>query len=514
MTILVLLADNSDAAAAFNSTFYVASVTIIPVLYLAVAVQGPLYGNLMQASFRAFLNYVSGISLRKNKLLYDREETLLRIGIGIFTGWVATAILFFGIVCEILGLLSLYRQRAVGGSWLVLAAVIFMTIVVVGGPISAMAKPAFDVVPLLGIVKDEPESVMVVAVLISNEHVLLVRSMTAGPNPEWSFPRGNPERRETISVAVIRNTLETTNFVVSVVRPLGRRLDPESGREEFYVACIPRYEDDIFDGGKIVRTYPSGDTAEIMWCNLAQLDSRIRGIYGPVRRYLSATLQRGNTDVAPRAEKVESGHVALKAEEPEEMRWLKGTFISYRREDATPYAHFLGTLLRERLRDTQVFMDVDVTGVSDAIRACGVVVALIGSRWATITDDKGGRVIDDPGDPTRLELQTAFECHVRVIPVLVDDAKPLRQQPLPSEFEWLAEQETFSWHQNRYQEGARELHGRILDALLSASAREARSKNPLGSFARDDLFGEPSHGGDLFGRVFGESFMRDDEGSS
>ena len=75
-----------------------------------------------------------------------------------------------------------------------------------------------------------------------------------------------------------------------------------------------------------------------------------------------------------------------------------GIFLSYRREDAAPYARLLQFQLRERFPDAPVFMDLDsiepgldfAEVISEAVDSCAVLVALIGHQWATLTDERGG----------------------------------------------------------------------------------------------------------------------------
>src|SRR5215469_4106373 len=124
----------------------------------------------------------------------------------------------------------------------------------------------------------------------------------------------------------------------------------------------------------------------------------------------------------------------------------RGIFLSYRREDAAPYARLLQFQLRERFPDAQVFMDLDsieagldfAEVIQEAVDSCVVLVALIGRQWATLADEEGNRRLDNPDDYVRFEVQTALEQGVRVIPVLVDGARPLRQEHLPAELRKLA----------------------------------------------------------------------------
>ena len=118
-----------------------------------------------------------------------------------------------------------------------------------------------------------------------------------------------------------------------------------------------------------------------------------------------------------------------------------GIFLSYRREDATPYARLLQSELTGRFPDAPVFMDLDsiepgldfAEVIERAVGSCAVLVVLMGRQWATLANEGGQRRLDDPDDFVRSEVQTALERGVRVIPVLVDDARPLRRQELPAE---------------------------------------------------------------------------------
>jgi chaperonin GroEL len=155
----------------------------------------------------------------------------------------------------------------------------------------------------------------------------------------------------------------------------------------------------------------------------------------------------------------------------------QGVFLSYRREDAAPYARLLKSELRERIPAAQVFMDLDsieagldfADVIRDALESCAVLVALIGRQWVTIADDGGNRRLDNPDDFVRFEVQTALERGVRVIPVLVDGATPLRQQQLPAELQKLARLNAFELSYGRYEYDATRLLDLIGRALAAVS---------------------------------------------
>ena len=86
-----------------------------------------------------------------------------------------------------------------------------------------------------------------------------------------------------------------------------------------------------------------------------------------------------------------------------------------------------------------------------------MLLVLIGRQWATLADEDGHRRLDDPDDLVRFEVQSALERGVRVIPVLVDGTRPLRQQQLPHELHKLARLNAFELSYERYQFDAERL---------------------------------------------------------
>jgi hypothetical protein len=103
-------------------------------------------------------------------------------------------------------------------------------------------------------------------------------------------------------------------------------------------------------------------------------------------------------------------------------------FISYRREDSAGYAGRLADALESRFGAGRVFRDVDdinpgedfVQRLETALADCAVLLAVIGRKWTTATDSRGQRRLDDPQDYVRLEIATALQRGLRVVPVLVD----------------------------------------------------------------------------------------------
>ena len=174
----------------------------------------------------------------------------------------------------------------------------------------------------------------------------------------------------------------------------------------------------------------------------------------------------------------------------------RGVFLSYRRDDAGPYARSLQLQLSQRIPNARIFMDLDsiepgldfAEVIEGAVNSSAVLVALIGRQWATLTDQAGVRRLDNPDDYVRFEVKTALERGVRVIPVLVDGARPPRQEQLPSELHKLAGLNALELSYARYDYDA----GRLLDLIESV----LKAKAELGCEALEKQAEEAGKAGD------------------
>jgi formylglycine-generating enzyme required for sulfatase activity len=88
---------------------------------------------------------------------------------------------------------------------------------------------------------------------------------------------------------------------------------------------------------------------------------------------------------------------------------------------------------------TTIALGLDfVEVIQDAVGSCDVLLAVIGRQWLTSTDSQGQRRLDNPEDFVRLEIATALERRIRVIPVLVGGAVMPRSTELPDVLQPLA----------------------------------------------------------------------------
>jgi hypothetical protein len=113
-------------------------------------------------------------------------------------------------------------------------------------------------------------------------------------------------------------------------------------------------------------------------------------------------------------------------------------FICYRHEDSSAYAGWLADALGRHFGRERVFRDVDSQRgvdfryqVGEAIGSCDVLLAVIGPKWLMIQDESGRRRIDHPRDLVALEIAAALKRGIRVIPVLVAEARMPREADLP-----------------------------------------------------------------------------------
>jgi len=146
MSSLVSLAHAArPAAPAFNGLYYATAATIIPVLFLAIAVQGPLYGDLLKA-FDAALR-----RLREHRAGSSPRRLVLRLWVGsVLASGAAVAILIVTVGGEIEALLSLSVQRPYGDPHAAIAAAVLLTVAAAIGPALAFARLMVTLYPRHG----------------------------------------------------------------------------------------------------------------------------------------------------------------------------------------------------------------------------------------------------------------------------------------------------------------------------------------------------------------------------
>jgi hypothetical protein len=125
---------------------------------------------------------------------------------------------------------------------------------------------------------------------------------------------------------------------------------------------------------------------------------------------------------------------------------LHSIFISYRRDDSEGEAGRLSDDLAEIFHEESVFMDVNAIqpgrdfrkAIDESIHKCSVLLAIVGHGWLDSKDGSGQKRLEDASDFVRLEIASALQRDIPVIPVLVRGAKMPRAEQLPADLRELA----------------------------------------------------------------------------
>ena len=132
-------------------------------------------------------------------------------------------------------------------------------------------------------------------------------------------------------------------------------------------------------------------------------------------------------------------------------------FISYRRDDTQGYAGRLEDSLAAYFGPDRVFRDVGgikggvdfAHAVEKELAGAGAVIVLIGQHWLTAARDRHART-DDSTDYVSLEVTTALQKGIAVVPVLVEHASMPREEDLPEALRALARRNAVSISDERW----------------------------------------------------------------
>jgi hypothetical protein len=109
------------------------------------------------------------------------------------------------------------------------------------------------------------------------------------------------------------------------------------------------------------------------------------------------------------------------------------------------------------------------SGCTNAVGTCDALLALIGPRWLTVTDEAGKRRLDKPDDFVRLEVEAALARKVRVIPILVGNATMPRAEQVPASLAKLVRHQALHLSPNRFESDLDRLLP-VLDRTLAERA--------------------------------------------
>jgi formylglycine-generating enzyme required for sulfatase activity len=112
-------------------------------------------------------------------------------------------------------------------------------------------------------------------------------------------------------------------------------------------------------------------------------------------------------------------------------------FLCYRRRQSAAHTGRIHDRLLRHFGDSYVFLDIDWIPpgedfreyITSSVAQCRVLLAVMGPNWVGRTFI--WRQIDNPKDFVRLEIETALERKIPVIPILIDGARMPGEEDLP-----------------------------------------------------------------------------------
>lgn len=140
-------------------------------------------------------------------------------------------------------------------------------------------------------------------------------------------------------------------------------------------------------------------------------------------------------------------------------------FISYRRSDSSKDARAVYERLCREFGEQKVFIDLEGIAPGDDfvellehnLDGCEVLVAVIGPGWASARSEQGALRLLEPDDFVRIELRTALGRGIKVFPVLVDGAPPLRAEQLPEDLQALVRRQAVALDYRRFDADVKQL---------------------------------------------------------
>jgi TIR domain-containing protein len=124
---------------------------------------------------------------------------------------------------------------------------------------------------------------------------------------------------------------------------------------------------------------------------------------------------------------------------PSQGKSSRYIFLSYRRSDSADIAGRIYDRLLQKYNRDMIFKDVDSIPLGidfkeyldKKVGECDVLLAIIGDHWSDATDSSGEKRLNDPSDFVRIEIESALERGIPVIPLLVRGAQMPHQEHLP-----------------------------------------------------------------------------------
>lgn len=183
----------------------------------------------------------------------------------------------------------------------------------------------------------------------------------------------------------------------------------------------------------------------------------------------------------------------------------KAIFVSYRRGDSAGYTGWLCEKLLQHWSHDQVFIDINGISLGDnfrerikaAVESCDVLIPVIGRGWLTAQDARGKLRLGRSNDFVTIEIATALERDIFVMPVLVDGASMPDEEDLPEVLKKLACIHAISLRHESFNRDAQiliqALHERIPVVVSTTISPNLPTAEPLSGPIVSEILDEPLH---------------------
>ena len=153
---------------------------------------------------------------------------------------------------------------------------------------------------------------------------------------------------------------------------------------------------------------------------------------------------------------------------------MRGTiFINYRKDDSSWNALALYNELLKYFPKESIFKDFNtirpgddfVESIQRALSNCNVLLVVMSKNWLEVKDKHGNRRINDPDDLVRIEIATAIERNIQVIPVLFDNIPMPTNADLPDNLKSLPRRQFVEIETTRFEADVKKLADAIKELM-------------------------------------------------
>lgn len=158
----------------------------------------------------------------------------------------------------------------------------------------------------------------------------------------------------------------------------------------------------------------------------------------------------------------------------------KRIFISYRVKDTQAATGRLVDALKQHFDDDQIFLDIDkiepgldfTLVISKYLDSSDVMLVIIGPDWMAYNSERNTYRINEKNDWVRLEIATALQRNIRVVPVLLEGASLPDEALLTDDLKPLLRRQSYEISNKRWKYDSEQLIG-FLKKILGQAPKPA-----------------------------------------